>query len=142
MSGYYACGKKCEKPLKGCRHSCQLICHEGICDEHCKEEVKVVCPCGTRSGKEVCWNVQQLPGYDMTKPVQIVLECDEHCKKQKQEKKEVPTQVIQQNQRATPIWLYVALLVLLIAVIMGFGLKIVQSFVCSNNIRLITNDEK
>lgn len=128
LIGYYACGKKCEKPLKGCRHACQLSCHEGTCEEHCKEEVKAVCPCGRRVEKRMCWDVQHIPGYDITKPVQIVLQCDDNCKKLEQpEQFKQPEQpeMIEKNQ-PTPMWLYLALLVLVIAILLGLGLKFAQ----------------
>ena len=51
-------------------------------------EVKVVCPCGQRIEKRLCYEVQKLPGYDETKPIQIVLECNENCCKHEVKQKE------------------------------------------------------
>ena len=122
MTGFYSCGKKCEKPLKGCRHYCHLSCHDGVCSEKCEEEVKVVCKCGCRVEKRCCSDVQQLPGYDAAKPIQVVLPCNETCKKEEvkeinQEVKSVVTSPSHQN------WIYIAVFIVILAILIGVGLK-------------------
>lgn len=111
-NGVYACNRKCDKPLHNCNHLCQKQCHEGVCEENCMEEVKVVCSCGKRSEKRPCCDVQKKKGYVASRPVQIVLECDESCRGPVTEQKEV---IVSKK----PAFQYYWIIVLIIAIIMG-----------------------
>lgn len=76
------------------------------------EEVKVVCSCGKRSEKRPCCDVQKKKGYVASRPVQIVLECDESCRGPVTEQKEV---IVSKK----PAFQYYWIIVLIIAIIMG-----------------------
>ena len=144
--GYYSCSKKCGKPLPNCRHYCQQTCHEGECDVVCKEEVKVVCPCGKRVEKQFCNIVQQMKNYDIAKPVQIVLECNEGCTTIPQRNVIQPTvnepvqPISECKNNKNSMWIVLALVVLLVAIVIGvylskysclFKCSIGQLFNCS-----------
>ena len=77
--GWFSCGKICGTPLKGCRHGCQRICHEGACCDRCEVDVRVRCLCGKRKSTMKCCDVQLMKGYDERSIQQIVLECNEEC---------------------------------------------------------------
>lgn len=73
----FACEKKCERTLACGAHTCQLICHNGNCQE-CELSPSVVntCPCGQTS-------LQELLSPDQTRkkctdPIPV---CDKICGK-------------------------------------------------------------
>ena len=80
-------------------------------------EVKVVCPCGQRIEKRLCYEVQKLPGYDETKPIQIVLECNENCCKNNVEQKE-EISVSPSSSSFSYSWIIISCIIIFIAILL------------------------
>ena len=87
-------------------------------------EVKVVCPCGQRIEKRLCYEVQKLPGYDETKPIQIVLECNENCYKHEVKQKE---EVVVSSSSFSYSWIIISCIIVIIAILLGILLSRVSS---------------
>lgn len=83
-------------------------------------EVKVVCPCGQRIEKRLCYEVQKLPGYDETKPIQIVLECNENCCKHEVKQKE---EAVVSSSSFSYSWIIISCIIIIIAILLGIILS-------------------
>lgn len=118
-TGFFCCNKVCQKPLKGCRHGCRLQCHEGPCAE-CEMDVAVKCPCGRQVKHMKCCEVQKLPGYDASCPVQVLLKCNKECEEQSNPKQGEKQQEKAVVPNTTSYWLWVMCLVFAVmSVILG-----------------------
>jgi transcriptional repressor NF-X1 len=53
------CHNVCGKPLDGCSHLCQRLCHSGPCGD-CDEQVNVVCRCGNEKRRMRCSDLTKM----------------------------------------------------------------------------------
>lgn len=102
-----SCGQICNKPLSGCRHTCQKKCHNGPCQTKCKQicgkkrlncdhkcpkpchgrepcpdlpcpfNVVIKCACGRKESSEPCGSNSERPSATVTRQ----LSCDEECER-------------------------------------------------------------
>ena len=86
-------------------------------------EVKAVCPCGQRIEKRLCYEVQKLPGYDETKPIQIVLECNENCCKHEMKQKE---EAVVSSSSFSYSWIIISCIIIIIAILLDIIISLVS----------------
>ncbi|XP_065162921.1 protein shuttle craft [Atheta coriaria] len=52
------CTQPCTVPKVNCEHLCNRPCHDGPCPtKPCKQQVVTTCPCGLRTGTNICMNM-------------------------------------------------------------------------------------
>lgn len=74
-----ACGQKCLKTNRICKHKCQRQCHSGTCD-HCEIQVKVNCFCGEVSDKiELCGSLSRNQRSKLRSSSKLTISCGKIC---------------------------------------------------------------